>query len=185
MYEYESVCVHLNVAMNWCWYVMSLLPLTIPDGSRPHIRLWRGDSLVGVESFVYRSLHLLRSRIFGATRKQLIRLPIATYTVVTLIFGATRKQLTSLSMLVLDEELNPCSEVHRGWFCKPLRSANFVKVTWIFCKPFRFTIFVKVTLINLSEFGVPGRWPKRPTRWETLSSSDHVRMVVISRTSNY
>ena len=166
MYLYVCVSYSPNVAMLVCLHVMSLLTLIIPDWGLPHIRLWRGDSLVGVESFVYRTLHTLRSRWFWSNKEAIHHSFTERYlTAVTLIFGATRKQFTSLSMLPLDEKVNPCSEVRRRWFCKPLRSAIFVKVTWIFCKPLRSANIVKVTRINLSKIGVLGR--SCLTRWET------------------
>ena len=82
-----------------CLHVMLLSSLIIPDWSVSHIRLWRGDSLVGVESYAYRTLHLQRSRCFfeqqgsnsqpGGSR--IIRVPNATSTAITLLFWSNKE----------------------------------------------------------------------------------------------
>ena len=160
---YVSVCELLHsphVAMLVCRHVMSLFVLIIPDRGLPHIGLWRGDSLVGVESFVYRTLHILRSRWFWSNKEATHHSFTGRY-IYCCHFGFwSNKEAIHITVYarIGRESFNPCSEVHRRWFCKPLRFAIFVKVTRIFCKPVRSANSVKVTRINLSKIGVIGRY---------------------------
>ena len=150
-----------------CLHVMLLSSLIIPDWSVSHIRLWRGDSLVGVESYVYRTLHLQRSRLSmeqqGSNSQpggsKIIRLPNATYIAITSFWS--------------NMEATHIARQSEGWFLQasPLRELRKSNVDQSLtedglCKPARSVNFVKVTWINLSKLGVLG-WRCCLTRWET------------------